>query len=468
MISLRLLVLLSLLIRYLISLWGYSGMNSPPMYGDYEAQRHWMEITTSLPINEWYKNTTNNDLMYWGLDYPPLTAYTSLAIGKIMEIFNSEITQLKLSRGYESLQGKVLMRLSVIIMDILVFIPAIILMARKKFSSSSSSSSLSLKLTLLCLICPGIILIDHGHFQYNGTAIGLSILGANFVLMDKDVIGSIFFCLALNFKQMTLYYAPVFFFSLLRKCYIQKSPLIHFIKLGITVLISFIILWLPFCVYDNSTSMCFSSLFSVLERQFPFSRGIFEDKVANLWYCASIIIDFRQYLSTFILAKLSLLLTLLILTPICINLMIMPLCSVRMILALMNSSLAFFLASFQVHEKSILLVLIPASFLFYDDIAIISWMQILGTFSMFPLLIRDGQRIPYIIITIFFIVVSFMLQSTKNSSSSSSLSSSLLRKFSISSSLLLSIKSTIILISLIGMILLHLMEIFIIAPKRFV
>jgi alpha-1,3-glucosyltransferase len=139
-----------------------------------------------------------------------------------------------------------------------------------------------------------------------------------------------------------------------------------------------------------------------------------------------------------------------------------------MILALMNSSLAFFLASFQVHEKSILLVLIPASFLFYDDIAIISWMQILGTFSMFPLLIRDGQRIPYIIITIFFIVVSFMLQSTKNSSSSSSLSSSLLRKFSISSSLLLSIKSTIILISLIGMILLHLMEIFIIAPKRFV
>lgn len=25
-----------------------------------------------------YLNTTNNDLNYWGLDYPPLTAYHSL------------------------------------------------------------------------------------------------------------------------------------------------------------------------------------------------------------------------------------------------------------------------------------------------------------------------------------------------------------------------------------------------------
>lgn len=461
MFSLPLLILLSLLIRYFIGLWGYSGMNSPPMYGDYEAQRHWMEITTSLPINEWYKNSTNNDLMYWGLDYPPLTAYTSLAIGKIIEIFNPELTQLKSSRGHESLEGKVMMRLSVIIMDILVFIPSIVLLAKTKLSKSSS---LCLKLILLCLICPGIILIDHGHFQYNGTAIGLSILGANFILIDKDVIGSIFFCLALNFKQMTLYYAPVFFFSLLRKCYVHKSPLIHFIKLGITVLISFIILWLPFCINDNSSSTCLSSLFCVLERQFPFSRGIFEDKVANLWYCASIIIDFRQYLSTIILAKLALLLTLLLLAPICINVIMMPLCSIRMLLALMTSALAFFLASFQVHEKSILLVLIPASFLFYDDVEIISWMQILGTFSMFPLLIRDGQRIPYIVVTVVFIIVSYMIQSTKTSSLSFSLS--VFRKFSISLSLWSSIKSIIIIMSVIGMISLHLMEMFIIPPKR--
>ena len=43
------------------------------MFGDYEAQRHWMELTIHLPTREWYRY----DLQYWGLDYPPLTAYAS-------------------------------------------------------------------------------------------------------------------------------------------------------------------------------------------------------------------------------------------------------------------------------------------------------------------------------------------------------------------------------------------------------
>jgi hypothetical protein len=60
----------------------HTGQAKPPMFGDFEAQRHWMEITTNTPVNEWYKNTTKNDLQYWGLDYPPLTAYHSWANGK--------------------------------------------------------------------------------------------------------------------------------------------------------------------------------------------------------------------------------------------------------------------------------------------------------------------------------------------------------------------------------------------------
>lgn len=75
------LILFQLLIRYFVSLHGYSGRNKPPMFGDYEAQRHWMEITLNLPVKDWYRNTTENDLLYWGLDYPPLTAYGSLLCG---------------------------------------------------------------------------------------------------------------------------------------------------------------------------------------------------------------------------------------------------------------------------------------------------------------------------------------------------------------------------------------------------
>lgn len=53
------------------------GHNTPPMYGDYEAQRHWMELTIHLPTHQWY----TYDLEYWGLDYPPLTAYVSWLCG---------------------------------------------------------------------------------------------------------------------------------------------------------------------------------------------------------------------------------------------------------------------------------------------------------------------------------------------------------------------------------------------------
>ena len=55
------------------------GRNTPPMFGDYEAQRHWMEITIHLPFRQWY----TYDLQYWGLDYPPLTAYVSWLCGKV-------------------------------------------------------------------------------------------------------------------------------------------------------------------------------------------------------------------------------------------------------------------------------------------------------------------------------------------------------------------------------------------------
>ena len=55
----------------------HEGAGTLPMYGDYEAQRHWMEITNHLPIRQWY----TYDLQYWGLDYPPLTAYHSWLCG---------------------------------------------------------------------------------------------------------------------------------------------------------------------------------------------------------------------------------------------------------------------------------------------------------------------------------------------------------------------------------------------------
>lgn len=93
------------LIRFLVSLYPYSGFNTPPKFGDFEAQRHWMEITINLPVRDWYKNGTFNDLSYWGLDYPPLTAYQSWVHGVFLRFFHPESVELFDSRGHESYLG---------------------------------------------------------------------------------------------------------------------------------------------------------------------------------------------------------------------------------------------------------------------------------------------------------------------------------------------------------------------------
>ena len=97
--------LFALLVRVAVSLHPYSGAAKPPKFGDYEAQRHWMEITLNLPIEEWYRNSTSNDLSYWGIDYPPLTAYQSFIHGLFLRLFHPDSVSLFTSRGHESYLG---------------------------------------------------------------------------------------------------------------------------------------------------------------------------------------------------------------------------------------------------------------------------------------------------------------------------------------------------------------------------
>lgn len=97
--------LFAMLVRVAVSLHPYSGAGNPPKFGDYEAQRHWMEITLNLPIRDWYRNSTANDLSYWGLDYPPLTAYQSFIHGLFLRFFHPDSVSLFTSRGHESNLG---------------------------------------------------------------------------------------------------------------------------------------------------------------------------------------------------------------------------------------------------------------------------------------------------------------------------------------------------------------------------
>ncbi|KAM8930148.1 dolichyl pyrophosphate Man9GlcNAc2 alpha-1,3-glucosyltransferase [Pelodytes ibericus] len=394
-------VLLALTVRWAVSLGPYSGAGKAPMFGDYEAQRHWQEITFNLPADQWYFNTTDNDLQYWGLDYPPLTAYHSLLCAHVAHWLNPDWVTLNKSRGYESLQHKLFMRSTVLVAEVMVFIPALILYC---FCLEDRSTKTKISSLFCILLYPGLILIDYGHFQYNCVSLGLALWAVIALSFDWTVLGSVTFCFALNYKQMELYHSLPFFCYLLGKCFkqgIAGRGFVLLVKIAVTVVASFALCWIPFLTDTEQ-------IFQVLRRLFPVSRGLFEDKVANVWCSLSVLLKIKNILSPDTQLQLSLACTLLSVTPTCITLTAKP--SIRGLkLALVNCSLSFFLYSFQVHEKSILLVSLPVCLIINDVPLVSSWFLLISTFSMFPLLLKDGLLVSYLVTTLAFTLTSVAL-----------------------------------------------------------
>lgn len=239
-------ILLSVLFKWITGLGNWSGRASPPMYGDLEAQRHWMEITLHLPRSRWY----HYDLQYWGLDYPPLTAIVSRWCAQVAILLPNLAPSLTLdtSRGNESPLFIIYMRATVLFLDLLVYTPAVLIFSSRKLQGRGRRTRLIAVITIL--LQPSLILIDYGHFQYNTVMLGLSAFAFSFLYtslpnpdlsvsidarLQQDVerkmaslsrrisyeyiAAAVFFSLSLCFKQMALYFAPAIFAVMLGRCW---------------------------------------------------------------------------------------------------------------------------------------------------------------------------------------------------------------------------------------------------------
>jgi alpha-1,3-glucosyltransferase len=81
------------------------------------------------------------------------------------------------------LHNQLFMRLSVLACDCLALMPAVLVLcgtARRVGLLSSLREHVTTAAVLL--LCPVVILVDHGHFQYNCVALGLTLWAASFAL----------------------------------------------------------------------------------------------------------------------------------------------------------------------------------------------------------------------------------------------------------------------------------------------
>ncbi|MCJ1474273.1 Glucosyltransferase-like protein [Lambiella insularis] len=390
-----------------------------------------MEITVHVPVSKWYFY----DLQYWGLDYPPLTAYHSWLLGKIGSLIQARWFALDASRGIEEQLLKVYMRATVLVSEYILYVPAAVLFIRrlsKIYGINTWESSVALTAVLMQ---PASMLVDHAHFQYNNVMLGFVLASMSSVLVNQYLWSCVFFVAALCFKQMALYFAPAMFAYLLGICLAPRLNVLRLTSVALVTTLSFAVAFAPLLLGSLYETIKDPQLVSSLEppallkslgmplnkqswfyplileltqsihRIFPFARGIFEDKVANFWCCLHTVHKLNAY-PTPLLQRVSLSATFVSILPASMLISLFP----RKELlpwAMASSAWGFFLCSFQVHEKSVLLPLLPMTVLLGIERGLggemrawIGWANLLASWTLFPLLKRDELRVPYAVLTL--------------------------------------------------------------------
>lgn len=116
--------------------------------------------------------------------------------------------------------------------------------------------------------------------QYNNVTLGLTTLAVALFLRDHEFLGGVVFSLALNFKQMALYYAPAVGVFLLARCVYRPKVLLHVLKLSVAVVTTFALLWLPFCLHPFEGETCATSVLQGTDTHWVRA-------VSSVWICSS-------------------------------------------------------------------------------------------------------------------------------------------------------------------------------------
>ncbi|KAL7268407.1 glycosyl transferase [Rhizina undulata] len=373
---------------------------------DFEVHRNWLAITHSLPVKEWYYEKTSE----WTLDYPPFFAYFEYLLSQFASYIDPKMLNIQ-NLNYASVSTIYFQRSTVILTELLL------IYALQKYISTAPEASkrASYIAALSILLSPGLLIIDHIHFQYNGFLYGVLLLSLVLARHENGRLwaGAVFAAL-LCFKHIYLYLAPAYFVFLLRGyCLFPENIFrirwLNSIKLGTLVAGVFAVAFGPFVAWGQMGQL--------LQRLFPFGRGLTHAYWApNIWA----IYSFVDRVLIHVAPRLGL-----HVDPAAVNsvtrglvgdtafavlpdvsprvtfvltLFFQIICLIKLFLrptydtflgAVTLCGYASFLFGWHVHEKAILLVIIPFSLLALKDrryLGAFRPLAVAGHVSLFPLL----------------------------------------------------------------------------------
>ncbi|KAM5245622.1 dolichyl pyrophosphate Glc1Man9GlcNAc2 alpha-1,3-glucosyltransferase isoform 3-T3 [Ctenodactylus gundi] len=332
-------------------------------------------------MSQWYYEATSE----WTLDYPPFFAWFEYVLSHVAKHFDQEMLKVH-NLNYASPKTLLFQRLSVIFTDML-FVYAVhecCLCVDGRKAGEELTKKPRFILAVLLLWNFGLLVVDHIHFQYNGFLFGLMLLSIARLFQKRHVEGALLFAALLHFKHIYLYVAPAYGVYLLRSyCFTTSRPdgsvrwssfsVVRLTSLGLVVFLVSALSLGPFLALDQ--------LPQVFSRLFPFKRGLCHAYWApNFWALyntldkALSIIGPRGFLRCVVLC-----------------------------------ALGSFLFGWHVHEKAILLAVLPMSLLAVEKAEEASIFLILtttGHYSLFPLLFTAPELPIKILLMLLFTVYS--------------------------------------------------------------
>ncbi|KAI1927940.1 glycosyl transferase [Ophidiomyces ophidiicola] len=392
---------------------------------DFEVHRNWLAITHSLPVKEWYYEKTSE----WTLDYPPFFAGLEWLLSKVAFYVDPSMLNVN-NLNYDSWQAIYFQRSSVIVLE-LALVYALNWYIK---SVPSSNKHLAHAASLSILLSPGLLIIDHIHFQYNGFLYGILILSIVFAQKQSTLLYSgIAFAILLCLKHIYLYLSLAYFVYLLRAYCLDPKAVFrprfaNIVKLGLAVTGIFAVAFGPFAYMGQ--------LNQIKERLFPFSRGLCHAYWApNIWAMYSFIdrlfipvaprigipLNFDALVSVTrglvgdtsfaILPEIkkehTFALTLFFQLVPLLKLWFYPTWE-NFVGSITLCAYAAFLFGWHVHEKAILLVILPFSLLALKDLRYLGAFRplaVAGHVSLFPLIFTVAEFPIKTVYTVFWLVL---------------------------------------------------------------